>query len=946
MTSMPVNSVPSGSIRYWDLNESGGTNIFDSIVGAQGMIDGATWETGINETGLLFDGVDDYVQIPDSPELRPSTLSLSFWINPIIISDCGLIIKRTGTNTNEDANWQAEMKANGDIKFSYHDGSSWEVFVTDTQPIQDIGTWYNIVMTFDSGNIDIYVDGTLKNSGGGYPPLNTTHTSPVQFGRGGPGYFNGIMDDIAIYDRALSENEILADFQSYDLADPSSLDPIPGIPDPTTSSFTGNLVAHWDFDFMKSSDVLDVSGNSNDASTSGGAGYGKGVFWDSFIFTGENFMEIPNTDDLNMEAFTIEFWFYQTEYGTPNARILEKGGYQVGGGYGIELNRYGAQNIGFVVWDGLTSYNIDSDDIIPLNTWTHIIASFDGENIRLYIDGALQGQPVPAQMSTNTEPLYVGRAGRSYADQFVGQLDELKIWEGGASDTDALQLNSDSQPTISNKLRIGMEDLAGTLFNSVFFYIGVAMIVVIILTIIASILSLKAKKANLKYRFGQARKGGFSKVFEIAQGTQDQAAHIEGQDVLAGWKEAISTSPIAGSFIKPETLDLYALVQTKKVWGAMVFADKETESFTTEKREVSGSLPYIYDDPSPTALTDYTDYVVEYPVSGTTHTCPDCNELGDVECETCAGKKEIKCPDCGGNGVLECNACDMGSNSCPDCDGNGKHTCMYCGGEGQTGGSGRGRWITVIDNKGTHYVHESGYSERKSCFFCNGNGKVNCESCNGKGSTRCEKCGGMGNLDCNKCSTQGIIVCPDCVGSGRVTCSRCAGHTKISEVDYKIWTYKHHTMQEVNGDVPGDIREDEYKDPEIGSLEMDSLQASIPDQLEEKDTGNRMFAWAKARYSAWNVPGDKVIFQRFRAKLLPVTEIHVKSSANKDGATVFKLWAVGGKKRSRLHAQETPDAFNTSFTGHKMAFRFAVLAEMYFLTLLILKAFDIGMPPL
>ena len=76
-------AAPSGLVSWWPLDETSGTESADIIDGNPGThIDGPTPALGVVAGGLSFDGVDDYVRIPDAANLNPGTndFSLDFWM--------------------------------------------------------------------------------------------------------------------------------------------------------------------------------------------------------------------------------------------------------------------------------------------------------------------------------------------------------------------------------------------------------------------------------------------------------------------------------------------------------------------------------------------------------------------------------------------------------------------------------------------------------------------------------------------------------------------------------------------------------------------------------------------------------------------------------------------------------------------------------------------------
>ena len=70
-------------------------------------------------------------------------------------------------------------------------------------------------------------------------------------------------------------------------------------------------------------------------------------------------------------------------------QVVEKGGFNIGGGYGVEFNGESSQRVRMVIWNGSSFQRVQANSIIPLNTWTHIAGTFDGATARIYVNGAI-----------------------------------------------------------------------------------------------------------------------------------------------------------------------------------------------------------------------------------------------------------------------------------------------------------------------------------------------------------------------------------------------------------------------------------------------------------------------------------------------------------------------------------------------------------------------------
>ena len=169
-----------------------------------GKIRGATWTSGKYGSALSFDGDDDYLDIPDSPSLEPAgPFSVAFWLktsqtgNKVILEkdgNDGFSVQRRGTNT---------------LKMNVGLGN--EIISAGTY---NDGRWHFVVLVYRGpNNGSIYVDG-VDDTGVSKPGTPTFGDGSLYIGsRAGRVGFQGSLDEIAIYNRALSASDI-ADMHS------------------------------------------------------------------------------------------------------------------------------------------------------------------------------------------------------------------------------------------------------------------------------------------------------------------------------------------------------------------------------------------------------------------------------------------------------------------------------------------------------------------------------------------------------------------------------------------------------------------------------------------------------------------------------------------------------------------------------------------------------------
>jgi hypothetical protein len=211
-------------VSWWRFDEDTGTIAYDSAGDNDGqLIGGPVWTTGHIEGGLSFDGVNDYVDVQDDPSLRfsqYSSFTFALWVNPMSYSYNVIFCKmRTGGQHNIFGYY---MRQNGDTNaFDFVTERSGHSYVLISTPNNSItsGNWYHVVCVYDNTNMKIYLNGQLKDT---YTFTGGTGTSTPDknmaigarsFDSTIDGFFTGTLDDIRVYNRALTDEEILQLYQ-------------------------------------------------------------------------------------------------------------------------------------------------------------------------------------------------------------------------------------------------------------------------------------------------------------------------------------------------------------------------------------------------------------------------------------------------------------------------------------------------------------------------------------------------------------------------------------------------------------------------------------------------------------------------------------------------------------------------------------------------------------
>lgn len=196
-------------VAWWKLDETSGLNAEDGSVnnnnGALTNMLGTEWTDGIIEGALDFDGINDYVDCGnDSIFDITGQITITCWVNT---SDCGNSQHNPYVGKG-DHTYAIKHRSDNNIEFFIYDGG-WNSASYSVDSSFN-GQWHHLAGTYDGSEVKLYVDGQLQDT--------TSHTGSIdtdtydlniarnseETGR----FYEGAIDDIRIYSRALDADEI------------------------------------------------------------------------------------------------------------------------------------------------------------------------------------------------------------------------------------------------------------------------------------------------------------------------------------------------------------------------------------------------------------------------------------------------------------------------------------------------------------------------------------------------------------------------------------------------------------------------------------------------------------------------------------------------------------------------------------------------------------------
>lgn len=194
-------------VAAYSFDDGAGSALIDRTgKGHNGVISGAAWAAGHTGGALSFDGVDDLVTIADAPDLRlTNAMTLEAWVRPSAVTDWRTVILKERPD-----NLSYGLYSSGPgYSSSWFTSSGGDRFVNG--PALPANAWSHLTVTYDGTTLRLYVNGEQVATAPAAGPMITS-TSPLRLGGNllWNEYFAGQMDDVRVYNRALSAAEVLA----------------------------------------------------------------------------------------------------------------------------------------------------------------------------------------------------------------------------------------------------------------------------------------------------------------------------------------------------------------------------------------------------------------------------------------------------------------------------------------------------------------------------------------------------------------------------------------------------------------------------------------------------------------------------------------------------------------------------------------------------------------
>lgn len=394
---------------------------------------------GDGGTAAGLDGTDDFIEVPHDDAYLLNEGTVSFWMYADDLSGRQGLIAKDATNYGTGGHFRVYL--NGSTLECRLQSDSSSMYVTASSSIT-ANTWHHVAVGFGPGGLRIYVDGVEKDADGYTGGLGTSsggtgNHEPWTFGAdqwhasdlssdGWDDPFHGRLDDVRLYDKNLSED------QAADLAALNE----PGAAALATVEDTANVGTPLDLNIADIDNVTWISGggltldSATTISSNGGVGRLYNALTGSKVFTLQaEFTPANITQDGPARIVTYS-------NGT-SSRNFHLG--QTDAKYGARLR---------TEFNSSGTPEVESGDVLVVDTKEHVIFTYDGEEIRLYRNGTLEVTEAWTGDLDNWNSAYELVLGNEVGGSrpWLGTLHRVAIWDGSVNQVQADNLFNGSDP--------------------------------------------------------------------------------------------------------------------------------------------------------------------------------------------------------------------------------------------------------------------------------------------------------------------------------------------------------------------------------------------------------------------------------------------------------------------------------------------------------------------
>ncbi len=446
--NLPPYLPTNGLVGWWPFN---GNANDESGNGNHGIVNGATLGSDrySNANSAYYFNGSQSIVVPDASSFQLNYVTLSVWFRTSDQSASSLLYKTDSGALNEQFACELNYTSASTNLWSVKNGNNctnpgigWQEINFDSSLFDN--SWHNIICTYDGVISNMYLDGNLVATSAFSIGVIDPCGGELNIGKAynSAHYFDGSIDDIGIWNRALTQQEVV---NLYAASIPPPCNPLP-------TNLTAGLVGYWPF-----------CGNANDES-----GNGNNAIVNGAMLTNDRFGSLNSAYDFNrslndgidytsvtqlypsLNSYSLSVWFNSIDDSYSEQDVIRNGCYIGTGNLGYCLylsDHFGSKKISFDVGgSGLSGGYIHADDISPLqdSTWYHVVATVDrnANVLTLYINGQMVDTADISLLGdqSNSDPIWMGKEYIFNGNSFGGVIDDFCFWNRALSSQEVSQL--------------------------------------------------------------------------------------------------------------------------------------------------------------------------------------------------------------------------------------------------------------------------------------------------------------------------------------------------------------------------------------------------------------------------------------------------------------------------------------------------------------------------
>ncbi|WP_344801810.1 PKD domain-containing protein [Microlunatus ginsengisoli] len=429
---------------YWRFGENAGPTVndwagFNNGTAGSGVAFGTAGAiNGDSNTAASFNGTGNGLMVPSASQVGSNTFTAEAWIKTTSTSG-GKILGFGSAASGDSSSYDRHvyMTNSGQLIFGVYPNS---VQTVSGSKAYNDGQWHHVVASLGSGGMALYVDGQKIGS---RTDITTGQAYTGYWRVGGDNiggwpnqpssnYFNGSIDDVAIYPTVLTSAQVRAHYTNSGRTLAGSTAPADGY---GKAVYTDEPDLYWRLGETSGTTAADATPNQLTGSYNGGVTLGQpsgvGVSGDTSVtLDGVNGAIASNSTFDNPTTYAEELWFNTTT--TRGGKLIGFGSSQFGlsGGYDRHVYMFDDGRLRFGTWTGQTNV-IHSSASYNDGKWHHLVAQQGSNGMQLWVDNQLVGTNPQTAAQAYTGYWRVGGDntwGGNSSNYFAGKIDDVAIY--------------------------------------------------------------------------------------------------------------------------------------------------------------------------------------------------------------------------------------------------------------------------------------------------------------------------------------------------------------------------------------------------------------------------------------------------------------------------------------------------------------------------------------